>query len=318
MGRVASFGSINVDRVANLDAATLAELRERYDWFPAPGETREVGHLPADLGAHVTETLPGGKGANQAVAAAGAGARSHLYGKVGTDRGENVVADRGVDVSAVGTADAPTGTAYVFVAPDGENHIAILGGANGTVDLAYARAQAGAIAEADVLLVQNEVPPEATTTLLDALAGRADRPTVMLDPAPAEGAAPLLEHACVDVVTPNETEADALAEVLSPFDGVVVRTQGPDPIVVETPGERFEVTPPPAAPVDTTGAGDVFAGYLGAGLADGVDLGGDVAPSAGLREAVEWACAAASLSVEESGVQRATPDRDAVRRRLTG
>jgi ribokinase len=98
----------------------------------------------------------------------------------------------------------------------------------------------------------------------------------------------------------------ALADALSTFEGTVVRTRGPDPVVVESPDGRFEVAPPPAAPVDPTGAGDVFAGYLGAELARG----------AALRTAVEWACAAASLSVESAGVQRATPDRAAVRRRV--
>lgn len=323
MGRVASFGSVNVDRVAQVDAATLASLDDRYDWFPRPGETRRVDSVPEAVDDHVTETLPGGKGANQAVAAARAGAVSRLFGMVGEDGGEvlSSLDERGVDTSAVETADARTGTAYVFVAPDGENHIAIVGGANDAVDEAYARDRADAVAAADVLLVQNEVPAAATVALLDALPEGSARPTVVLDPAPAPGVAPLLDHPRVDVVTPNEREAAALTDPLAAFDGVVVRTRGADPVVVETPGGLFEVAPPDASPVDTTGAGDVFAGYLATELAErdgfvdcgGAEPGGDA--TADLRTAVEVATTAAALSVERAGVQRATPDRAAVEER---
>lgn len=309
MGRVASFGSVNVDRVANVDAATLADLRERHEWFPDPGETRAVEQLPDELDEHVGETLLGGKGANQAVAAARAGADSRLLGAVGRDEADDDVlatlADRGVDVSAVESVDAPTGTAYVFVDPDGENYIAISAGANAAVDPDYAHGAVASVREADVLLLQNEVPAEASVALLDALATRDDRPVVILDPAPAPGAGVLVHHPCVDVVTPNETEAAALTDDLADFEGIAIETRGAEPVVVETGSERFEVTPPRASPVDTTGAGDVFAGYLAAELAGDADL----------RAAVELACAAASTSVEAEGVQRATPDRDAVRRR---
>jgi ribokinase len=316
MGRVASFGSVNRDRVAAVDGETLDALAERYDWFPGPGATRRVESLPEDLDAHVTETLLGGKGANQAVAAAAAGAESHLLGKVGSDDEEvrDRLADRGVDVSAVETASAPTGTAYVFVGPDGENHIAILGGANDAVDAAYARRQGPRLRDADVLLLQNEVPPAATTALLSDLADAEDRPTVVLDPAPAEGAEPLVGHPCVDVVTPNEPEAAALTDALTSFDGAVARTRGADPVVVETPAASVEVAPPPASPVDTTGAGDVFAGYLGASLAALAPRAGRSTGIETLRAAVEWACTAAALSVGTAGVQRAIPERATVDR----
>lgn len=85
MGSVASFGSINADRVAYLDRETVDGFAGRYAWFPAPGETRRVVQLPAAVERHVGETFLGGKGANQAVAAARAGADSALYGQVVDD-----------------------------------------------------------------------------------------------------------------------------------------------------------------------------------------------------------------------------------------
>jgi ribokinase len=305
-GCVASFGSVNLDRVCRVEAAPLETLAARFDWFPAAGETRPVASVPADLDEYVTTTLPGGKGANQAVAAANAGATTAFFGKVGTTTAPldplAELAAHGVDTDGVGTAPGPTGTAYVFVGPDGENHIALLAGANAAVDPAYAREQLSAIMTADVLLVQNEVPTAATETLLAGLADCPARPTVVLDPSPADGVAPLLSAEAVDVVTPNEGEAAALGAALEAFDGVVCYKHGPDPVEVVTPDRQFTVAPPAADPVDTTGAGDVFAGYLGAALAR----------DTGLREAVHLGCAAAAYSTEHQGVQRATPDRETV------
>ncbi|MFC6940786.1 PfkB family carbohydrate kinase [Salinirubellus sp. GCM10025818] len=308
MGTVASFGSVNVDRVAYVDADEAADLEARYDWFPARGETRSVESVPEAVDRLVDETFLGGKGANQAVAAARADATSGLYGKVGTDHGSfdvlSSLAGFGVDVSSVEVAEAPTGTAYVFVIPGGENHIAIVGGANAAVDPAYAHAHAETLRGADCLLVQNELPGPAIDALFTALDGQHDRPTVIFDPAPAAGAADLLGHACVDFALPNEAEAAALGDALDRFEGTVVYKHGPEPVVVDpAEGERFTVEPPAVDAVDTTGAGDVFAGYLAA------ELSRDVA----LREAVECACVAGTLSVEVEGVQRATPMLERVR-----
>ncbi len=309
MGSVASFGSINVDRVAYLDRETIDGLAARYDWFPAPGETRRVEQVPESIESHVDRTFLGGKGANQAVAAAQADADSDLYGMVGEDANEFDVlpslAAYGVDTSAVESADVPTGTAYVFVDEAGENYIAVVGGANAAVGADYVHRTVGALRSVDCLLVQNELPTQTLETLFDALDG-AGGPLVAFVPAPVDGAAGLLEHDCISLVIANETEAAALDDRLSGIDAAVVRTRGPDPVVVDPggpfEGERFTVTPPPADPVDTTGAGDVFAGYLTAELAEG----------RALRPALDCACAAAAHSTKHEGVQRATPAREAV------
>lgn len=304
MARVVSVGSVNVDRTVALDEGALADLA-RLDWFPEPGETVVVSD-PPDLPPFDWRTSLGGKGANQAVAAARAGADAALVGAVGRDEADadvlDTLAERGVDVSGVAVVDRPTGTAFVFLAPDGENHIAVVPGANAAVDADAVDAHWDAIRSADAVLVQHELPTATVDALLSRLDALADRPLVVLDPAPAEGVAPLFEHDCVDVVTPNETEYRALADALAGFDGTVVRTRGPDPVVVAD-GESFTVAPPAVEPVDATGAGDTFAGYLAAELADGSSL----------RDAVETATVAASLSTTAAGAQDAAPTAAEVR-----
>lgn len=309
MPSVVSLGSVNVDRVVRVDADELAALADRYDRFPAAGETVVVESVPDAFDGLDADSLLGGKGANQAVAAARAGADAALLGKVGADESEHGVFDGlagyGVDVSGVERADAPTGAAYVFVDETGENRIAVVPGANAAVDGAYVDRHRDAIEAADVLLLQNELPVDPVDGLLASLDAAADRPTVLVDPAPADGADRLLAHGCVDVTTPNEREA--LADAPRASGATVVRTRGERPVVVEDrdDGERFAVEPPAVEAVDTTGAGDVFDGFLAASLAAGDDL----------RDAVETATVAAALSVTADGVQRATPTLAAVRDR---
>jgi ribokinase len=297
--RVASVGSINVDRVAYLDAEALADLAATHDWFPSPGETRRAERVPEAVRALAGATFEGGKGANQAVAAARAGADAALYGKVGHDHGPFGVLDalvrRGVDAGAVEEADDPTGAAHVFVAPDGENYIVVVGGANAAVDRAYVERRLPAIARAGAVVVQNELPVATSEAIVAALSGDGG-PTVVCNPAPVDGAEHLLA-AGPDVAVVNETEYDALRDRLAGLP-VVVRTRGGDPVVVEGAAvEGFTVAPPAVDPVDTTGAGDVFTGYLAAELARGATL----------RAGVETAVVAAALSTRGSGVQRSTP-----------
>ncbi|MFB6171056.1 MAG: PfkB family carbohydrate kinase [Haloarculaceae archaeon] len=309
--RVASLGSVNVDCVRRLSAAALASLVAEHDPFPAAGETLSVasaGDLPPP-----DETRLGGKGANQAVAAARAGSDAALLGVVGPDapdhRVRETLTDRGVDATGLETGQADTGKAHVFVAADGENRILVVPGANDGVDSDYVARHRGAVLAADALLLQNEIPVPAMDALLTALDGRADAPIVVLDPAPPAGVAPLLAHPAVSYVTPNEHEYDALAAAgaLDGFDGTVIQTRGADEVRIEGAAGAFAVSPPPAEPVDTTGAGDAFAGVLATRLAAGDDLG----------DAVALAAAAGALATERAGAQ-SPPTLSAIRRRLRG
>lgn len=306
MSRVISLGSINVDRVRTTAPATLASLATRYEWFPDPGETVTVDTLPADFPREADEVVHGGKGANQAAAAAHAGGDVAMLGKVGPDHDEFGVCQRlaaaGVSVARVEVATEPTGTAYVFVDPDGENRIVVRPGANGTVDPAYIQAHTDVVLDAACLLLQNELPVAPVAALLADLADAPDRPTVILDPAPAAGAEELLGAGAVDYLTPNETEHEQLQPHLDAFDGTLVRKRGGDDVIVE--GEReFTVSPPDVPVTDTTGAGDVLNGFLAAALARG----------ASVATAIELATIAASLATRERGARNGVPTLEEVR-----
>lgn len=309
MTAVVSLGSLNIDRIRSVDGAELEALEADADWLPAPGETRLVPELPHAALAAATETALGGKGANQAVAASLAGASTSLLGAVGADQDEGALLpslrESGVDVDRVAIRDRPTGTALILVDGNGENRIALRPGSNATVDRDYVEAQARWITGADCLLVQNEIPIEATRAALDVVAAAQDPPTVVLDPAPVHGAPPLVTADPVDVITPNADEARRLADHLLDVDATVITTNGPDPVEVAGPEHRT-VPPPSVHPVDTTAAGDVFAGYLAAGIAE----------SGSWEPGLERAIAAASLSTKTPGAQPSIPDADAVRRFL--
>jgi ribokinase len=305
MGHVVSLGSINVDRMRTVSGSELAKL-EQYDWFPDRDETVRIERPPDELTADPDHVRHGGKGANQAVAAASAGAETAILGKVGADHDEFGVLDSllasGVDVDGVAVAPEPTGRADVFVGPGGDSWIVIYAGANGAVDRPYVDRQYEAILRADCLLLQNEIPIEPIVALLTRLADEPERPTVVLDPAPAGGAERLIGCEAVDYLTPNEREYEALRPSLERFDGVLVRTSSGDEVVVEG-DERFSVTPPRVTPVDTTGAGDVMNGFMAAQLAGGAPL----------REAVETAVVAGALSTQTEGAREGIPSLDEIR-----
>jgi ribokinase len=301
MHDVVSLGSVNVDHVGYLDDDAVAALEARYDWLPEPGETVAVSSVPETLRDQLSELSLGGKGANQAVAAARAGADTAFLGAVGEDDDRygvcSGVGAHGVDVTEVEHVDGPTGSAYIVVDEAAENRIAILAGANAAVDRDYVQSRYETVRDASCLLLQNEIPLDGVTWLLDRLLDEPDPPTVLVNPAPVVGSEPLVSHAAVDVVVPNEHEYARLNGALSTFEGTLVVTRGPEPVRVVGP-ESFEVAPPAVDAVDTTGAGDVFTGYLAASLSTGSDY----------WSAVERAVTAAALSTEEHGVQPAVPD----------
>ena len=268
---------------------------------PAPGETV--------LGGDRTD-LPGGKGANQAVAAARLGNEVALIGRVGADdAGRGLRA--GLEAEGVGVAhlradpDAPSGVALIAIAPDGENTIIVSPGANARVGADDVAAAAEVLAGAAVTLVQLEIPEPAVRAAAQAAGG-----ILVLNPAPARA----IDHgvlARVDVLVPNRGELAllggpgepaAVARSLAGPGAVVVTLGGEGALVVE--GDRVEhVSARDVDVVDTTGAGDAFCGAL----ADALGRGATVV------EAARWAVAAAALSVTRLGAQGGMPTREAVR-----
>jgi ribokinase len=279
---IALVGSINLDIVVGVDR------------HPAPGETV--------LGDDRQE-LPGGKGANQAVAAARLGTDVAFVGRVGDDhagrRLRDGLAAEGVDVTHVRVdADAPTGVALIAVDRAGENTIVVSSGANARVSAADVEEARDVLANAAVTLVQHEVPEDAVAAAIAAAGG-----TVVLNPAPAR---PIV--APVDVLVPNRGELEALvgragdpvelARSLDAARAVVVTLGSEGAAVIE--GSRVERIPAPRVDaVDTTGAGDAFCGALAQALDAGADL----------VEAARWAVRAAAASVTRPGAQGGLPRR---------
>jgi len=291
MDRVIVVGSINVDLVV------------KAGHLPRPGETVTGGAFARHLG---------GKGANQAVAAARAGAAVAMIGAVGGDAdGDESVAAlqaEGIDVSRIRRVDAPTGVALIAVAPDGENQIVVASGANTLVsadDASLPNMQAGT----GVVLACFEVPMPAVIAAV--LAARRIGMLAIVNPAPAQPLPPELIGSGA-ILTPNAqelrsitAEADLEAGVSSLIaagaTGVVV-TLGADGALLAEGTRRRTVAAQSVDVADTTGAGDTFSGVLAAWLASGCDL----------DEAVEAANAAAGLSVTQSGAREGMPGRSAI------
>ena len=301
MGRIVSVGSINLDYTARVSHQWLAQQRAEYPWFPAAGATVGVHSIPAALSEAYDHLSVGGKGANQAVAAAGMGADVDLIGAVGSESPlpmGPLLRARGVDIGAVTVVDAPTGTAYVAVDGDGENYIIMCSGANGAVTEAMVQDGLDRIRTADVVCLQNELPQAATLAVLDGLEGVGDRPTVIFDPSPIDGAAAVLTHPVIDITKPNAHEYAALSSVWEEYEGVICQTRGAEAVLIEGADiERRTRHPPQLTPVNTTGSGDIFIGTLAATLADGV----------GLDAAIDRAMVAGSLAVQLPTVHQSVP-----------
>jgi ribokinase len=270
---------------ANLDLVATTER------LPGPGETV--------LGAAFAEHA-GGKGLNQAVAAARSGARTAMIGAVGRDdagmRLRDVMRADGIDDSRVQTLhDINTGRALIAVAANGENSIIVVPGANGIVSV-------DALPSAVAVLGQLEVPIAAVVRAFEL--ARESGATTILNPAPAQELTAELLSLC-DVVVPNEHEIDLLGGVDRLFSlGArdVVITQGDRGAMLHTRNAIAHVKPFKVRSIDATGAGDTFCGALAARLALGEEL----------DHALRYASAAAALSTTRSGAVPSIPRRDEV------
>jgi ribokinase len=278
---------------ANIDLVALARR------LPQPGET---------VSAHGYFEACGGKGANQAIAASRAGARTAFVGAVGDDAAGHTLraalVDDQVDVSHLVTVDRPTGRALIGVSDEAENLIIVVPGANHGLSVADIDAAARLLAAARVVLMQLEVRIEVVRRAAE-LAGR--EAVVVLNPAPAaELPEALLRH--VDVITPTAHEAELLGgadALLARGVGAVVVTEGPRGARLVSRDGETRIAPYPVTPVDTTGAGDAFCGTLSARLA----LDGGLAA---LPAALRAAAVAGALSTQVQGAVPSLPRWDAV------
>jgi ribokinase len=294
------FGSVNMDLVA------------RTPRLPAPGET---------LIGYSFNEVPGGKGANQAVATARLGIPTQLVGRVGGDQ-FGAALRTGLIASGVGCeallTDSTThsGVAVIAVDDSSENNIIIVPGANGQVgsadverlqELLKDRANR---TEPTVLLLQLEVPLPAVVAA--AQVAKQAGATVILDPAPAQAELPAELYPLIDITTPNQVETGQLvgfpvedlasaqraAQVLQQRGvGTVIIKLGKQGALCVSPNQTFEIPVFPVQAVDTVAAGDAFNGGLAAGLAVGLSL----------QQACRQAAAVAALSVTRSGAQPSLP-----------
>ncbi len=292
MKKICVLGSINMDLVTQTHA------------FPGPGQTVNGTEF---------HTFPGGKGANQAVAAGRLGADVTFLGKVGTDSfGDMSLAalhEAGVDTSYIEKEDTSTGIAAITVNAQGENTIICVPGANGLVDVLYVHRNKKAIDDADILMLQLEVPLE---TVEWAAAYAAERgKTVILDPAPARSLPQRLLSSS-SIVTPNESELGIIAEaamtdedsvrkaadtLMAQGVGTVVHKCGGKGAYLLTGDKTLLVPGFKVAAVDTTAAGDSFNAGLAVSLAKGHSL----------EESIRYGNAVGAMSVTKMGAQSAMP-----------
>jgi ribokinase len=279
------FGSVNVDLIIPVPR------------LPRLGETVLGGDYAL---------LPGGKGANQALAARRAGAEVVLAGAVGSDSfagiALNLLRRDGVDAQLVRVVEQPTGCAAIMVSSEGENMIAVAPGANASARSDQVPDEL--LGAGTTLIAQMEVPPNETATLIERLRGRGGYSLLNLAPALPIDVALLGE---IDLVVANEDEAAATGsdpELLARRlrHGLVVTRGAAGALALLRDGMRIEVPALAIEPVDTTGAGDTFVGVLAAAL----DLGST------LEAALRRASAAAGLACLACGAQTAMPDGAAI------
>lgn len=264
---------------ANLDLVVRASR------LPRPGET-VIGHDYREY--------PGGKGLNQAIAAARAGARTAFVGAVGDDVAGNdlrsVLTRDGVDTSMLATSAAATGRALITVSDDGENAIVVAPGANGEVTVTN-------VSPCRVLLAQLEIPMAAVAMAFTA--ARHLGALTILNPAPALEV-PDEVLGLTDILVPNEGEAARMGGVerlLARGVATIIVTRGADGVDLVTSAGSRHIAAHRVTPVDTTGAGDTFCGYLAAGVGRGESL----------DKALQRAVVAAAVSTTRLGASTAIP-----------
>jgi len=296
---VVVFGSINMDLVV------------RSPRLPVPGET---------LTGYSFETVPGGKGANQAVAVARLGIPTEMVGRVGNDPfGQDLLMalkQGGVGCDRVLVdPNFSSGVAVIAVDDASENTIVIVPGANGRVDTSDIERLIPALSGARVLMLQLEVP--LPMVVAAAKAAKAAGVMVVLDPAPAPTHLPAELYPLIDIITPNQVETSQLvgfpietlndaaqAATILQQRGVstIITKLGKQGAVCMTAGETFQIPSFPVTAVDTVAAGDAFNGGLAAGLAAGLSL----------QQSTVQASAVAALSVTKAGAQPSLPTQTAL------
>jgi ribokinase len=259
-------------------------------------------------------TVPGGKGANQAVAAARAGAEVEMVGAVGNDQFGKMVLDnfkkQGVSITFVKpVTDKKTGTAHIVIA-EVDNSIVVVPGANREVDKALVDRANEAIKAASIVLLQLEIPLNTVMYVVDLC--HAWNVPVILNPAPAQPLPPdLIEK--VTYLTPNEHECRAIfreftdiEDILKQYPNKVILTEGSQGVLYFDGNRLIRVPALSVDVVDTTGAGDTFNGVFAAALSQGLPL----------KQAIRYGCVAASLSVTKLGAQGGMPTMEEIRRHV--
>ncbi|MGW1891953.1 ribokinase [Streptomyces sp. NPDC002004] len=300
MTDITVFGSANMDLVAYVAKA------------PQRGET---------VTGREFRTVPGGKGANQAVAAARAGGSVTMIGAVGADSFGTQLRDTldhsGVDTDLLRTVEGPSGTAHIVVDEEGGNAIVVIPAANGTLT-SLGPGDETVIGAADLLLLQLEVPLEGVLAAASAARRHGVRTVLTPSPVPspsarprASGAGPLPPGllAATDLLVANQHEAVALTGLTDPHRAadalldrvseVVITLGAAGSLYAGRGAETITVSAPRVTAVDSTGAGDTFVGALAVALGEGRPV----------RDALTWASAAAALSVQRPGASSAMPYR---------
>ena len=272
----------------------------RTDRMPVFGETLMASDF--NLG-------PGGKGSNQAVAAARLGAKAHFVGLIGEDPLGKIALDlyaaEGVDTNyLVVSKEFPTGVGFIIVNPEGKNGILLDMGANKWIDRTFVERAEPLIAKSDVILSVLEIPVEAACTAMEL--GRKHGVRTVLNPAPA-GAIPKDAFRSIDLLTPNETElrillglepddptptAELGSRLQRDYGTTVVVTRGEHGSLLLDKEDRQEFPAVPVEVTDTTGAGDAFTAALAVALAEGKDI----------ATAIRFASCSGSLACTRLGV----------------